>query len=96
VRGEIVTEIAALKPARCGAQVTEQAAKAWHSRTGLRAVRHRKPAAVTQAGYTYCQLRNTRTVSTIPAWARTSERRSLTISAGVSLRARYAEMLNPS
>src|SRR6516164_4601324 len=79
VYGNIVTESAALKPAGCGAQVTEQAAKAWHSGTGLRAVRHRKPAAVTQAGYTYCQLRKTRTVSTIPAWARTSERRSLTI-----------------
>ena len=55
----IVTESATLKPASCGAQVTEQAAKAWHSGTGLRAARHRKPAAVTQAGYAYCQLRIT-------------------------------------
>src|SRR5215470_1885258 len=27
--------------------------------------RHRKPAAATQAGYAYCQLRKTQTVSTI-------------------------------
>ncbi len=48
-----------LKTARCCAQVTEHPAQPWHSGPACGPCEHRKPAAVTQAGYAYCQLRIT-------------------------------------
>jgi hypothetical protein len=45
--------------AGCCAGVTERKAQPWHSGPACGALRHRKPAAVTHAGYAYCQLRDT-------------------------------------
>ena len=53
------TDRSRLKTARCCAQVTEHRAQAWHSGPACGPCGHRKPAAVTQAGYAYCQLRIT-------------------------------------
>ncbi len=44
----------------CCAPVTEDQAQAWHSGPACGPWGHRKPAAVTQAGYAYCQLRDTK------------------------------------
>src|ERR1700726_4776273 len=43
----------------CGAGVTEREPEAWHSGPAFGPLRPRKPAAVTHAGYAYCQLRDT-------------------------------------
>ena len=58
-KGAAVRDARTRKVGRCGAAVTEHRTRSWHSETGLRALRHRKPAAVTQAGYAYCQIRDT-------------------------------------
>ncbi len=48
------------KSARCCIAATEYRARPWHSRPACGLWGRRTPAAVTQAGYAYCQLRNTR------------------------------------
>src|SRR6266851_5793174 len=47
------------KPGRCCSAATEYDRRAWHSGPACGPCGHRTPAAVSQAGYAYCQLRDT-------------------------------------
>ena len=74
--GDAVGTRRARKTAGCCPAATEYDRHHWHSGPACGPGGHRTPAAVTQAGYAYCQLRDTPTVSIKPAWARTLENRS--------------------
>src|SRR5215510_40399 len=53
--------------ARCCPAATEYDGRPWHSGPACGPWGHRTPAAVTQAGYAYCQLRDTQlSVQTVP------------------------------
>ena len=72
--GDAVGTRRARKTAGCCPAATEYDRHHWHSGPACGPRGHRTPAAVTQAGYAYCQLRDTPTVSIKPAWARTPEK----------------------